>query len=106
MSAVQYGLGTIYSSTDVKFEFQFFSDGDPRDLTGATLTFRLGSSKNGIEFTKNLTITSPAQGEAEVSISDTDLSNLRAGRYDYTIRVTAPDQELLVYGEVSYEVRL
>lgn len=105
MDAVQYNLSTIFSSTDTTLEFQFFLEGDERDLTGQTLTFKMGN-RGEVLFTKNLSITSPAQGEAELTISDTDLVSLRSGRYDYTIRITNPTQELLVYGDVSYEVRL
>jgi len=83
----------VYSKTlkavkgvDTVLEFQFLNqDQKPINLENSVLTFKL-ISENLLLMSKLLTITVPAKGKAQVTLSNSDLSAIKTQRANYSIQ--------------------
>lgn len=74
---------------------------DPINLTGMTLQFNLGDSATTPIIQKTMTITSGVDGEVEVVLTPSELTNLGSGTFRYNIRQTAPTNRVLQFGTVK-----
>ena len=71
---------------DTVIEFQFLDqDQKPINLENTTLTFKL-IAENSLLVSKALTITVPAKGKANVTLTSSDLSAVETQRANYSIQ--------------------
>lgn len=76
------------------------STGDPIDLTGWTLSFRIGSTKERALVEVPVTITAATQGEMQINLTASN-TNLPRGRYLAEIARVSPTLGTLVQGHVE-----
>lgn len=71
--------------------------GNPKDLTEYTVASQMRKSYNtssSISF--NAEVTRPTDGEVTISLTPTQTSALKAGRYVYDIEITGPEEVVRV----------
>lgn len=85
--------GTTFSLSVLVGDF----NGDPKDLTNYTAAAQMRKSyytSSAIDFTAEITL--PTDGEVTISLTSTETSNIKAGRYVYDIEITGDDETLRV----------
>lgn len=76
------------------------SAGDPINLSGWTLAFRVGSQKDRNQIEASVVITNAAQGEMQINLT-AEQTNLPRGRYLCEIARVSPTLGTLVQGNLE-----
>lgn len=93
-------IQNIYIDQGTTFSLSVFvSDlnGDPKDLTNYTAAAQMRKSyytSSAIDFTAEVTL--PLDGEVAISLTSSETSNIKAGRYVYDIEITGENETLRV----------
>lgn len=77
----------IWQGENVTLPYTLLDGGDPIDLTGWTISWRVWRKGNDNILTKSVTLVTPASGEVSVTLSATDTA-LAAGEYPFEMRRT------------------
>lgn len=96
----------IFDDTDRTLQFALKdTTGAALDLTGWTLSFRLGEPNASVAaVTKTMTVTSAAAGECEVAFTAAETTALTSGLKKYSIRRTdGSNKRVVQYGMVPVE---
>ena len=102
-----YDLPTVvFDDTDRTLQFALKDlDGNPVDLTGWSLSFRLGEPGSSVaSVVKSMAVTDGPAGECEVAFSAAETTALLTGVKKYSIRrVDSGNHQVVQYGRLPVE---
>jgi hypothetical protein len=98
---------TINSHSDFSEDMELYQlGGKPTDLTGYTLTSHMRRYVDSPSYTAfTVGITSSTEGKINLSLTDTQTSSLKTGRYVYDILVEKPNGDKVIILEGSVNVK-